>query len=158
MIYGHISMPETHGFLKQGEWRKVFLWLSGVSSATAPGIHEIQGDDIHANVQGYDTLPASQCRYESHERYVDVQYCISGGERIDCAAESDLMLDSDFDEEKDVQFFLPPVPGVPVVSLPMVPGSFAVFFPSDAHAPKRSDGKNSSVFKVIVKIDRKLVF
>ena len=154
MIYGHISMLDTYHFLQQSEWKKVFSWLEAISPGIAPGIHKIQGGDIHANAQGYDTLPASQCRYENHKRYIDVQYCIRGGEWIDCAPAGNLVPDGGFDSEKDLQFFLPPPKMSPVVSLPMAPGNFAVFFPSDAHAPKRRDEINNSVFKVVVKIDR----
>jgi beta-galactosidase beta subunit len=52
---------------------------------------------------------------------------------------------------------LPDLPVPPAFSLPMSPGSFAIFHPSDGHRPKIQNGANQSVYKLVIKIDRKLV-
>ena len=149
---------DTYDFLlSKSAWKTAFTWLKTVTPATPEGIQKIQGDDIYVNVHGYKTLPATDCRFESHERYLDLQYCITGGEWIDWCLISNLKPEGAFNSEKDVQFFSIPKKNTPVATLPMVPGSFAIFSPSDAHAPKRMDGTNSSVFKLVIKLDRKLV-
>jgi biofilm protein TabA len=155
MIYGHIDSKDGYSFLlKKPAWRLAFDWLREVSCATPAGIHKLQGDEIYVNVHGYDTLPLAQCRYESHRRYVDLQYCIDGGERIDWQRVSDLEPDSAFEEERDVQFYRP----APIkCTMEMVPGAFGIFFPSDGHAPKRQNGRDFSVFKLVIKVDRRLV-
>jgi beta-galactosidase beta subunit len=38
----------------------------------------------------------------------------------------------------------------------MFPGSFAIFHPSDAHRPKVRDDSNLNIFKLVIKIDRRL--
>ncbi|HEX4119628.1 MAG TPA: YhcH/YjgK/YiaL family protein [Verrucomicrobiae bacterium] len=155
MIYGNLLHPDAFEFLKTSPtWRDAFNWLKTLSSNTPVGVTELDGDRIYASVQRYDTLPAVQCRYESHRRYVDLQYCIGGGEIIDCCFSSELTTDGDFNEKKDVQFYLPSPKGIPVR---MSPGCFTVFFPSDAHAPKRRDEVNSTVHKVVLKIDRAVI-
>lgn len=148
MLYGHISAPESWQFLGPA-WKKAFNWIKTVTPASAPGIVHLQGEEIYANIHGYDTLPQEQCRFESHRRYVDLQYCISGGELIDWQLLSRLQPQGAYETEKDFQFY---TPAPSQCTMRMTPGSFAVFFPSDAHAPKRADGVHPSVFKLVVKI------
>ncbi len=169
MIYGHFSATDAYvHLLANPAWRLVFDWLKTVSAGTPAGIQKLQDDDVYVNVHGYDTLPREQCRFESHRRYIDLQYCISGGELIDWWLATRLEPDGRFDDDRDLQFYHPPgvhstdfpvsrFPALPVCALPMSPGSFAIFHPSDAHRPKAADGVNRSVFKLVVKIDRKLV-
>ena len=155
MIHGHLSAPDawTH-LLSNPAWKFAFDWLKSVTPAIEPGIRPLQGDDMYINVHGYDPLPREQCRYESHRKYVDLQYCITGGELIDWQLASTLTPDGPYDVPKDLQFYSL---GTSLTTIQMVPGSFAIFFPSDAHLPKRADGLNRSVFKLVVKVAHKLV-
>jgi YhcH/YjgK/YiaL family protein len=172
MLYGHLSAPDAYAHLLSNPvWKLAFDWLKSVTVATPAGIHKLQGEDVYVNVHGYDTLPPEQCRFESHRRYLDLQYCISGGEMIDWSLASGLTPDGAYDADKDLLFYqspdsrlpdfavshLPALPLSPFFSLPMSPGSFAIFHPSDAHRPKVRNGVNQRVFKLVIKIDRKLV-
>ena len=172
MIYGHLSAADEYAhLLANPAWRRAFEWLKTVTAATPTGIQQLQGDEVYVNVHGYDTLPREQCRFESHRRYVDLQYCISGGEMIDWSLAFALEPDGAYDADKDLQFYRPPValsaafppsqfpdfPVSPVCALPMSPGSFAIFHPSDAHRPKAPDGFSRNVFKLVIKIDRRLM-
>jgi biofilm protein TabA len=148
MIYGHINAPETWQFLGPA-WKKAFAWLKTVTPATPAGIVHIQGEQIYANIHGYATLPADQCRFESHRRHADLQYCIAGGEIIDWQLTSALQPAGPYDAEKDLQFH---APAPSQCSMNMSPGSFAIYFPSDAHAPKRTDGVHPDVFKLVIKM------
>lgn len=188
MLYGHLSAPDTYAhLLVNPTWKLAFDWLKTATETTPPGVQKLEGDDVTVNVHGYDTLPRDRCRFESHRRYVDLQYCISGGEVIDWCLASDLVSDGEYDSEKDVQFYrppafstLPPAPRPPSSGskllsphssllatpsflttphfslLSMFPGSFAIFHPSDAHRPKVRDDSNPHVFKLVIKIDRRL--
>jgi len=183
VLYGHLSGCDAYAhLLATPAWKLAFDWLGQATAATPPGIQELQGEEIYANVHGYETAPRAQGRFESHRRYVDLQSCFSGGEMIDWWLASELDPDGGYDGEKDVLFyrspaFLPPEgqwpdspfprpsalppralpPARPATALRMAPGSFAIFHPSDAHRPRVQDGVNSGVFKVVIKIDRKLV-
>jgi YhcH/YjgK/YiaL family protein len=42
-------------------------------------------DDIFYMVQEYETKYSEQCRYEAHQKYVDIQYIIKGVERMEFA-------------------------------------------------------------------------
>src|SRR5688572_29530345 len=41
-------------------------WLGEFSPATADGRYDIDGDDVFALVQSYDTVPSTEKKYESH--------------------------------------------------------------------------------------------
>jgi biofilm protein TabA len=155
MIYGHLSHRGTYAFLLHHPvWKMSFDWLQTINQATPLGTHKIQGDQVYASVQRYETLPREKCRYESHRRYIDIQYCIDGGEIIDHSLTSDLPFDGDYQEAKEAQLYGPYEKGTPLV---MSPGWFCVFFPPDGHQPKRRDGIHADVFKVVIKIEVELV-
>ncbi|WP_369461599.1 YhcH/YjgK/YiaL family protein [Thermoclostridium stercorarium] len=46
------------------------------------GRYEIDGNDVYALVQSYTTLPSDQCKWESHDKYIDIQYIVRGKEII----------------------------------------------------------------------------
>jgi len=155
MIHGHISTPDAYAHLLTNEaWNFAFDWLKRLPARPEPGIRELRGEDIYVNVHGYDTVPADQARYESHRRYVDLQYCIEGGELIDWQLASTLTPAGPFDESKDLQFYQA---GDSITQIQMRPGSFVIFHPSDAHRPKRSDGIHRSVSKLVIKVAHRLI-
>jgi biofilm protein TabA len=155
MIHGNLNTPDSHAFLLSNPaWKLAFDWLRTVTPATPLGIIKLQGDDIFANVMTYQTLPAEQCRYESHRKYVDLQYTITGAEVIDWLDAKTLAPDGGYDEAKDLQFYHP---AATLARVHMLPGCFGIFYPSDAHRPKVIDGKHDQVFKLVVKMNLQLV-
>ena len=155
MIHGHLSAPDAYRhLLSQPAWKFAFDWLQTVRPDIAPGIRPLRDDGIYINVHGYETVPPEQARYESHREHIDLQYCITGGERIDWQLSSTLRPSGPFDEAKDLQFY---EPGDSRTAVFMTPGSYAIFHSSDAHRPKCADGIHPSVFKLVVKIPCRLV-
>ena len=154
MIYGHLRDLDTYDFLlAKPAWKTAFEWLKTLTAATPPGIVELQGDYLYANIHGYETLPREQCRFETPRRDIDLQYCIDGGELIAFHPAFCLRPDGPLDDKKDARLYGP----AEASTLRMAPGNFAVFFPADAHAPKQQDGSHHTVFKVVLKIDRALI-
>ena len=111
------------------------------------GRHEIEGDEIYAMVMGYKTEPAGEGVWEAHRRYTDIQYMVSGAERMGYANLSDLSVKDAYDENKDA-LFLEGVGSFFVVR----EGAFAVFGPEDAHMPGMALAQPESVRKVVVKV------
>jgi len=60
-----------------------------------------------------------------------------------------LAIEGPYDEVKDLQFYHLKDAST---RLHMPPGFFAIFYPSDAHLPRVSDGCNASVYKLVIKI------
>lgn len=47
-----------------------------------PGRYAIDGDVVRAVVSEYNTRNLDDCKLEAHYKYIDVQYMISGNERM----------------------------------------------------------------------------
>lgn len=155
MIFGHLSAVDAYRhLLAVPAWRFAFDWLRALPENPEAGIRQLQGEDMYVNVHGYDTLPREQCRFESHRRYVDLQYCLRGGELIDWQLASTLRATEPFQPEKDLQFY---EPGLTLTSLHLTPGSFAIFYPSDGHRPKCADGLHQATYKLVIKLDARLL-
>jgi YhcH/YjgK/YiaL family protein len=155
MIYGHIEATEQWDFLATHPvWKQAFDWLKSLSMESADGKFALRGDDMYGLVMRYQTVPTEEARFESHRQFVDLQYTLSGGEKIGWARSNTLKPNGDYDAAKDVQFysFQPPLSLVHKTA-----GHFSIFHPSDAHMPKLSDGIHGEVFKAVVKIRRELL-
>lgn len=150
MIHGNLDSPDAIApLLLHPVWREAFDFLKKLPENPPKGISPIRGDDMYVNVMEYETLPRQQCHFETHRRFVDLQYTIAGGEMIEWRRSSELELDGPYDEARDLQFYrLADAP----TRVYMPPGYFAIFYPSDAHLPKVSDGMNPSVYKLVIKI------
>jgi YhcH/YjgK/YiaL family protein len=156
MLYGHIEERETYRHLVQHPvWKQAFEWVAtNAPKRPSFGIHPIIGESMYANVMEYETVQRTGARYESHRKYIDLQYTITGSELIEWSLARTLKPDGGYEEAKDLQFYLPS-DSRSVVH--MQPGHFGIFFPQDAHMPKLSDGKEGSVYKLVVKIGRALL-
>ena len=99
-------------------------------SALPCGRNDIDGDALYVNVAEYDSKAFEDCKFEAHKRYIDVQVVASGIERIDSQVIAKCEA-GEFDEEGD--FML--LEGEAATQVILEPGSFAAYFPDDAHKP-----------------------
>lgn len=130
-------------------WQKAFEFLSGSDLQTlALGRHDLDGDRLFALVQEYTTKSPADCRWEAHQRYGDLQYVVSGTERIGVANLVDLRVEQAYDAERDVAFF---VGDGDVVTLRA--GSFAIFLPQDGHRPCMVAERPEAVRKIVFKVE-----
>ncbi|MBX3000837.1 MAG: YhcH/YjgK/YiaL family protein [Caldilineaceae bacterium] len=122
-----------------------FLQTADLENA-APGRVDIEGDQIFALVQEYNTKPLEQGFWEAHRKYIDIQYVVSGEEYMGYANLAQLDA-GEYDAAKD---FLPLHGDGSFVRLPA--GMFTLFMPEDAHMPGMAVDQPQSVKKVVVKI------
>ena len=60
-------------------FEQAFTFLRSTDLKSLPtGRISIDGDAIYALVQEYQTKPVDQGKWESHKRYIDIQYIVSG--------------------------------------------------------------------------------
>lgn len=128
-------------------FRKAFDFLSQADpGAMVPGRAEIDGDRLFAIVSKGPGRGRQEARLEAHARYIDIQYVVSGIDMMGWKPVSTCTQPAGpFDSEKDVGFFR----DNPEVWVAVHPGSFAVFFPEDAHMPLLSAGE---IHKIVVKV------
>jgi len=111
------------------------------------GKYEIEGKNIFAMISEYQTKPESEGKLEAHKKYIDVQYVISGEERMGYAPLGIQTISEPYKEENDVIFFSGEKSFTKVEE-----GMFAIFFPTDVHMPGISTGKVSKVKKLVIKV------
>lgn len=147
MIFDAIENAEKYFGL--GEKFKTafnFLLSTEFDSQTDEKI-EIDGEEIFALVQSYETRFQEDAKWEKHEKYIDIQYMISGSENIGFVLADYLEVTEDYNEESDIEFLEGDGD-----FLQLNDGEFAVFFPDDAHMPGLAVEAKEKVNKVVVKI------
>ncbi|BAI74690.1 hypothetical protein AZL_b00270 (plasmid) [Azospirillum sp. B510] len=119
-------------------------------AALRTGRHELRGDDIFFQVIDLTTKPADENRPEVHRNYIDVQFLVHGSERIGFATDDGTnIVAQDLLKERDLLFYQ----DVRNESwIEMIPGSFAVFFPTDVHRPACMLDAPTPIRKVVVKV------
>ena len=119
-----------------------------------PGVYEIDGKNIYAQVVEKTTKERIYAKPEVHREYIDVQFSVEGKEIIGFARDSSKnKVSEDLLKEEDVLFY-ENVQGES--DLVMNPGNFAVFFPNDVHRPWCAiDDKPCTIKKVNVKVSIK---
>ncbi len=125
-----------------------FLYENGFADVK-PGRYALDGDSVYYMVQEPALKPLEETRWEAHRQYVDIQLALAPGEAIACADAGKLDGWQAYDREHDIQFC---DSGEEGILLPMEPGCFAVFFPSDAHRPVIRAGAAQSGRKVVFKV------
>lgn len=115
-------------------------------SALSVGKYVIDGEEIYALVQEYDTKPQEEGAWEAHRRYIDLQVVIRGVEQFGYAHIGNLT-PGDYDAAKD---WLPLSGAGDFFRLQA--GYFAIFLPEDAHMPGLAAGSRLAVKKLVVKI------
>lgn len=121
--------------------------------ATAPlrdlpsGKQTIQGDELFALVNDYSTQPLEKCRFEAHQRYIDIQLMVRGIERIGVANLAEMTDDESYVADRDVAFYHGQGDLITLSE-----GVFAIFFPHDAHQPGISVTEPVHCRKIVVKV------
>jgi YhcH/YjgK/YiaL family protein len=137
-------------FNNKERWDKAFTFLktSDLSKLEIKR-YDIDGDNLYAAVSEYITKNEEDARFEAHQKYIDIQYIISGIEKMSIAP---LSLKKEilepYDASKDVEFMTVSN----FTSVNATPSEFLIFFPSDIHRPGVKVGENSSVRKIVIKV------
>lgn len=87
-------------------------------------------------------------RLEAHRKMIDIQLVLSGAERIGWRPQPECPgVAEAYSDERDIEFYQ----DQPTTFLELRPGDFAIFFPSDAHAPLAGSGPlRKAIAKVAV--------
>lgn len=120
----------------------------------APGVYEIQGKDIYAQVFDAETKPVEEQRPEVHEKFVDVQFLASGQEKLGFTPDTGNYEVAERFDERDLIFYKE-VENESFIEAR--PGCFSIFFPEDVHRSACASGKPMTVRKVVVKVNKNLL-
>lgn len=147
MILDHLHNSSKYSELHPG-FSPAFAWLKATNTETIePGRYPIMGEDVFALVSEYTTKPETECRPESHRKYIDIQIMVLGKEIIGWEPLENQPLQVPYDEKADIAFYA----GKPA-GFELRAGCFAVFYPTDIHMPCVEAGGKQQVKKIVIKI------
>ncbi len=130
-------------------WDKAFAFLKNTDFAHAPLGRVDLGDNLFATVSEYLPKDREGALFEAHQKYIDIQYVVSGNELMDVAPMENVTVTKPYNPEKDVAFGTV----TDFSERKANPERFFIFFPGDAHRPNLKDGSDSTaVRKVVVKV------
>lgn len=150
MISGRLDDFEALGLGVLGAaTRQAVAWIRSLPER--PPIAEADlGDGMHARILCYPTGEAAAARFESHRRYVDLQYTIDGCEILEWSPRSSLVPAGAYDASTDLLFHQAEIVAGRIVAQP---GYFTLFTPWDAHRGGIRAGSGAEeVRKLVVKI------
>ncbi|HEY3291125.1 MAG TPA: YhcH/YjgK/YiaL family protein, partial [Anaerolineae bacterium] len=111
-------------------FQRAFTYLRETDLAQLPvGRIELDGKNLYVLIQEYSTKLPGTGKWEAHKRYIDIQFIVSGQERIGYAMLKRLQ-QGIYDPVKD---FLPLSGDGDWVTVSA--GDFMVLWPNDGHMP-----------------------
>lgn len=111
-----------------------------------PGKYPVDGDNVWANIVKAPLKKQEDARMEVHDKYIDIQICISGKETFGwIKREACVKPVGEYNTEKDILFYEDKAS----ILFTLTDGEFAIFFPEDAHQPMIGEGE---IYKCIFKI------
>lgn len=111
------------------------------------GRHPIDGDNIFVMVQEYRTQPREERFWETHRRYIDIQFMQSGVERMGFAPAERMKVIEPYDSEKDFTKLDGAGQFIDVAA-----GTFTIFMPHDAHMGGVVVAEPEMVRKIVIKV------
>ena len=114
-----------------------------------PGRYDLDGEQMFAMVQEYDTKSPQDCLYESHKKYMDIQYMAQGSEMMYVAGIENLSVTEDRTPKEDAILY---APAPHEAALLVKEQHFALFLPQDGHMPCCQCEQSRKVRKLVFKI------
>ena len=109
---------------------------------------EIDGKDVFAIFQTYETKSLEDAKMEGHKKHIDIQYIHNGSELILVTPKERMIKDDTYDDTRDVYF-----PAVADYStFRMNTGTGCILYPEDLHAPCIRIDAPAKVEKIVFKV------
>ena len=115
-------------------------------AALPDGQYQLDNPNIRLFIGSKPMRSRTQAKPEKHTHHIDIQVPISGAEEYGWCDAGSLKNGLGYDIQRDIEFF----DCEPETWLVLQPNEFALFFPSDAHAPLV--GEAAAVRKAVFKI------
>jgi len=161
MIISDVQHYERESHLWPQAVKRGIEYILTRNLSEAPlGRYPLEGEDgvlMYANVQESVTCSKEEQLPESHAVYTDIQFLVSGEERL-CfyrLRPDARIIDNKFDSH-DIAFY-ELSPEQLETDIILNPGMFAVCFPTDIHRPNCSVRQVTTNKKIVVKIHKDLL-
>lgn len=130
-------------------WDKAIAFLTDKArlDTLKPGKYVIDGDNAFAMITEGPEKDFDQSAWESHRKYIDLHYVISGEEKIGAAPVATAAVTRPYDAEHDIANYT--ADGKYYIA---TPSEFFLFFPGDAHRPGIKTPGHETDKKLVIKI------
>lgn len=148
MIYDKIDNIDTYS----GLYEDIIVglrFLREIRPDIQIGVYNLS-PTVKAIVSEYTTKIENVNGYEAHRDYIDIQYLISGIERIGYMPLNHLKETKTYNKEEDIAFYRDESGASQYLLLGN--GFFTILFPQDGHMPQLAVNAPMEVKKVVVKV------
>ena len=149
MIYDSLKHLELYKGLSEDIYEGL-KFLRNVDAEMPEGVYHIN-PRVKAIVSEYETKKQNENGYEAHRANIDIQYLISGSEKIACLPVEKLEETKPYSDETDAAFYSADI-AIPPQEMLIGDDYFAIFFPQDGHMPQLCIDTPTTVKKVVVKV------
>ncbi|MDP2302301.1 MAG: YhcH/YjgK/YiaL family protein [Ignavibacteria bacterium] len=147
MVYDKIENAEKYYPLGSLIEKGLRYLQSTNFSKIEDGTYEIVGKHLFAIVSSYMTKNISDTVWESHKKYIDIQFMANGNEKMGHLNIQDAEITQKYNAEKDFVLYKPGNNYFDVKQ-----NEFTIFFPWDVHSPGNLIQDTREVKKVVVKV------
>jgi biofilm protein TabA len=129
-------------------FEKAFTFLQNLDfKKLSEGKYIIDGDEIFVLISRYKTVSKEEKKWESHRKYIDIQYLAKGKEKIGFSDFSLLKEETEYVGNDDYQLF-----SGNGDFFTLHKANFAIFFPVEPHKPGCIFENSETVVKVVIKV------
>ena len=143
MIIDNINNCKNY-FALHPKFAAAFKFLQELDG-TQHGTIELDGKNLYVMINEVEPVGQLAAKFEVHQKYIDIQYIVSGSDNVGWADAADNVPITDYDDENDYQL----LEAQACNWFKLTPGYFAIFYPEDAHAPLAGD---ELMVKAVVKV------
>jgi YhcH/YjgK/YiaL family protein len=158
-IFGNIEVLKKQ--ITDEKFKVAFEYLINVLDETSEENKRLNAYDLNvfekvvldennfALEQTYFSKDREKCFFESHRKYIDVQFILEGEEIIEVDNIKNLNVNFEYDENMDLIKY---DDSNFSSSIKLKKGDIAIFFPDDAHMPCIKINNSVKVIKTVVKV------
>lgn len=147
MIIDKLENTELYSGLGERIFKALLFLKTNTFPEMKDGRYEIDGSNIYATISRYQTKPVENGKWESHRKYIDVQFVAEGEEKIGYSYIERMKVIKKYDDEKDIQFLEGAGDFITVNK-----NAFVILYPSDVHMPGIQINEAVKILKVVVKV------
>lgn len=148
MIIDLLSNAEKYYNLDTKIFRALQYLQTTNFSNIEKGKYEVEANKIFALVNEYKTVNAATNQMESHLKFIDVQFIVTGEELIGHGFLANQTISKKYDKKNDYMLYA----DAPQFFSKFTAGMFAIFYPTDLHMPNLQVNKSILVKKVVLKV------
>lgn len=149
MITGTLETLKNYGKINPGFEAAYQLIRKSIENNEEDGNYESE-NGVYYMVLSYDAKKVEEGKFETHIKYIDVQYIVEGIELMQWLPLSRKGQSKGYNPEKDVEFYTDAPDYTDIVA---ASGEFYIFMPDDVHKPSlRLENKSAKVKKIVVKV------